>query len=460
MLVRTTACRGDEPVTTVRRERMDATGIGFAGIDGAWWRPATTAVRWPPSAAERLREIGDAVFTLLGAVQDLYPRDTALAALLEYRVPVELRAYALASPVLALRPDFQVVTRDGALDFVATELEICPSAHGFAHAMQRGYGLAEDLVDAYRRLAAGRELLFVGSSEWSEFIIEQLAFCRALQEAGCRARVLYDRPLAAIAGDFAAGRIWQPPMFGLPSRGGDWNDDLLARLREHDLLRAAWVDDDDWPETLDDTLVFRFGYLECFTERRRVRMTRWQQQGTAFVNPTHFALESKCVMAALGLPSVRDEIAARDGEALAVLDRCIPETRLLSRANLDAIAAQRPQWLTKYAGFDASNRAWGGRSLVIGESCDDAGWRESLQQAVELPWPVVAQRLAHSQRDDVDWLDETGGARRSSEAVSRLRSFLLRDGEQAVVCGSHLTWDVSTRVSEGSEAVQAPVSFG
>ena len=446
-------------MTSPDRERMDATGIGFAGLDGTWWRPATTAVRWPASAAARLREIGAAVFTLLDVVQDLYPVDARLAALLNDRVPAELRAFTLAAPVLGLRPDFQIIERDGALDFVATELEISPSAHGFAHAMQLGYGLQPDLVAAIARLAGERELLVVVSSEWSEFLIEQLAFCRALQDAGCRARVLCDRPLAVIAEDFAAGRIWQPPMFGISARTAGWNDDLMSRLAEHDLLRAAWPAVDDWPETLDDTLVFRFGYLECFAEYHRGRMARWQRQGTAFVAPNHFVLESKCVLAALALPSVRAEITARDGDALAVLDACIPDTRLLSAEVREDLAGQREQWLTKYAGFDAGNRAWGGRSLIIGANLDDAGWRESLDATSDLPWPVVAQRVVPSQQADVAWLDENGGVQHGANAVSRLRSFLVRDGEAALACGSHVTWSTSVQVSESCESVQAPVMF-
>ena len=440
--------------------RMNATGIGFAGIDGAWWRPAARAAHWPASAAARLDDIARAVFVLLDAVLELYPDDGEVAALLDAQVPAELRALVLSSPVLALRPDFQVVHRGDSLDFVATELEICPSAHGFAHAMQVGYGLSPDLLHAFVRLLRGRELLIAGSSEWSEFLIEQLAFCRALQRAGARARVLYDRPLAELAADFRDARIWQPPMFGIERRGAGWNDDLMARLSRDDLLEAAWPGDDAWPEHPGDALVFRFGYLECFGEFHRGRLARWQREGVDFVNPTHFALDSKCVLAALTLPTVRARISRSDDTALAVLDDCIPDTCLLDVESSSMVSAERERWIIKYAGFDAGNRAWGGRSLAVGASQDDESWSNTLQHALTLPWPVVAQRAVPSRREDVEWLDADGGSHVAYDAVSRLRSFLVRHGSSAKACGSHLTWSASSKVSEAVEAVQAPVLFG
>jgi len=43
--------------------------------------------------------------------------------------------------------------------------------------------------------------------------------------------------------------------------------------------------------------------------------------------------------------------------------------------------------------------------------------------------------------------------------VTRLRTFFLRDGDQAAVCGSHVTVSGSAQVSEAVDSVQAPVLF-
>jgi hypothetical protein len=209
------------------------------------------------------------------------------------------------------------------LQLVATELEICPSAQGFAHAMQVGYGLETDLADAFVRFLDGRPLFIIGSQRWSEFLIEQLAFCRALAERGATAWVLYDRPLSSIAAEVVNGRRWQPPMFGISRKPVGWNLDLLGRLRNSDLLRYWSSDDEQWPERLGEAAVFRFGYFNCFTADRLAQFGRWEAAGATFLNPTTFYLESKLVLAALQLTAVRERLAA---QTLATLDACLPLT--------------------------------------------------------------------------------------------------------------------------------------
>ena len=138
------------------RRRLDATGIGFAGIDGAWWLPACQPFPLPARLAADLGEIGRAIFALLDAVSDLYGADPALSALLDHRVPAPLRRQTCPGRLLSLRPDFQLHPAADGLWLVATELESCPSAQGFAHAMQAGYGLAPDLASAFAHFLAGR----------------------------------------------------------------------------------------------------------------------------------------------------------------------------------------------------------------------------------------------------------------------------------------------------------------
>ncbi len=173
------------------RHRMNATGIGFAGIAGAWWLPAVEPFALPAQVAADLEQIAHAIFRLFDAVTSHYGMPTGadwgLNALLESKVPDAIARLTGEGRVRAVRPDFQLVRLPGApvrYQLVATELEICPSAHGFAHAMQVGYGLHTDLVEQFAQLLAGRELIFAGTNQWSEFLFEQLAFCRALADIG------------------------------------------------------------------------------------------------------------------------------------------------------------------------------------------------------------------------------------------------------------------------------------
>jgi len=363
--------------------------------------------------------------------------------------------------VLSVRPDFQLYPLGHAPGYqlVATEIEICPSAHGFAHAMQVGYGLEADLVAAFARLLAGRELLFVGAGQWSEFLFEQLAFCQALAALGARGRVLYDEPIAALAKRICRGERWRPPMFGVKELPAAWNADLLGRIHAHGFAPFLFPDARGWPDDVGDAVVFRFGYFDCFTPAHLERMRQWQARGATFLNPTSFYLESKAVLAAARLPAVRDAISAPD--TLAALDRCIPETILLRPETIDQLRRERPEWVIKYAGFDRGGQAWGGRSLRIGARHTTAEWADTLGACLELPWPVVAQRAVPTTQIDIAYRDAQEEVCWMRGGATRLRAFMLR-GEcgQALVGGAHLTVSGGTlQVSEGTDAVQAPVIF-
>lgn len=447
-----------------RRRRMAKTGIGLAGAEGVWWLPALEPFTLPPQVQAELAEIGRAMFLLFDVARDLYGRLDELTALLDARVPVHLRRFVSRARVESLRPDFQLRPTPGGGSFqpVATELEICPSAHGFAHAMQVGYGLPADVVDGFARYLNGRPLVIAATAQWSEFLFEQLAFCRALAGVGAQGRVLLDEPPDELARAIRHGERWQPPMFGLPRKTSGWNDDVTGRIRAHGFEPYLWPHTARWPEDVGRAVVFRFGYLENFSADKLRCFQQWEAGGAVFLNPPTFYLDSKALLAALALPPVREAIRAARPESLAALDRCIPETVLLEAHCLPTLLAQKDAWLIKYAGFDGGNNAWGGRSLQIGRRHTARQWQNILRQALELPWPVVAQRLTPSARVDVAYADTADRVRWMRGGVTRLRSFFLRnpDGGPARVCGSHLTVSGgSMQVSEGVDAVQAPVVF-
>ncbi len=456
-------------------KRMKATGIGFAGIDGAWWLPASAPIHLPSQSALDLHSIGQAIFALCDVVQSLFAtplgESSGLNHLLTHKVPSPLLTYTDPSPVLSLRPDFQIVaqhesqfaTRNSQfrLQFVATELEICPSAQGYAHAMQVGYDLPTDLADAFAKVLNGRKLIFVGTEQWSEFIFEQLAFCRALSEHGGEGLVIYDLPIKTLAQSIRKGDRWQPPIFGVKQKPPGWDDDLLGRVERSGLSRFLHIDD-DWPESVGDALVFRFGYLECFSADHLAHLARWQANGATFLNPLSFVWENKSVMAALHLPIVRQRIAERAAQLLNTLDRCIPETRLLIQSPfIPQLLAEKDNWILKFAGFDASNQAWGGRCLQIGRQHSAESWATIVRQYIDLPFPTVAQRFTPSLVLDIDYLDSQDQPQTLIGGTTRLRTFFLRsDKDAALACGSHITLSGATiQVSEATDAVQAPVFF-
>lgn len=437
---------------------MKTTGIGYAGLEGAWWLPATAPFALPLHVSAALQRIGAAVFALLDVLAELYETDESIHRLLRHAVPMHIPLLGGSEPVLLIRPDFQLVPAGESYQLVATEIEICPAALGFAHAMQVGYDLSTDVADRLARFLGGRLLLIVGTHQWSEFLFEQLALCRALAERGETALVLYDRPVADILAEAEAGLRWTPPMFGVPARPDRWDVDAHHRLGESGLDAYLWRG--DWPQTLGDAVIFRFGYFDCFDSRALQSFIRWRTAGACFLNPPITWLESKSALAAARLPLVTEHLALIDPALPAVLGRCLPDTRVLTSQSLPAPLAEREQWIVKYAGFDGDNRAWGGRSIEFGRDHSDASWASVLNGAAALPWPVVAQRLAPSARIDIDYFDGDGHVRRMQDGVTRLRSFLLRgrDGDCRAL-GSHLTVSSEERVSESIAAVQAPIVF-
>ncbi|HXV42995.1 MAG TPA: hypothetical protein VEC96_08020, partial [Anaerolineae bacterium] len=152
--------------------------------------------------------------------------------------------------------------------------------------------------------------------------------------------------------------------------------------------------------------------------------------------------------------------ARNDPGALPVLDGCIPETLLLQENNVARLATEKDAWLVKYAGFDGGNQAWGGRSLQLGLNHSAESWRQALAQALEIPWPVVAQRLVPSAQIDIAYTDAHNETQMMRQGTTRLRTFFLRRDAETVACGSHLTVSGGTiQVSEATDAVQAPVVF-
>ena len=446
------------PPMTAVRAKMDATGIGYAGIEGVWWLPACQPFVWPQALQSHLADIGAALFHFLDGVWTVLKNrsDPELAAQLRHKVPARLLACCHLAPVLSVRPDFQLVpTPDPArpLRPVLTEIEIAPSAQGFAHAMQVGYGLPTDLADCFATFLAGRTLLFVGTAQWSEFLFEQLAFCRALAERGATAFVLYDRSLQALTAEIAQGKRWVPPLFGVPTRPASWNLDLPARLRRQG-LEAFWRD--EWPEQVGSAVLFRFGYLENFSSAQLAQLAAWQAHGATFLNPLAYPLDSKVLLAALQRPSVRDQIPAAKR---ALLDDVIPATHLLTPALVPQLQQEQEAWLVKYAGFDGGGAAWGGRSVEIGLEQSAEAWSDRLASALELPWPVVAQRLTLSARLSAE-AARPDGTVATHTGSSRLRAFFLRTvGGETHSCGAHVTLSAGLRVAEGTESVQGPVAF-
>lgn len=438
---------------------MNATGIGYAGIDGVWWLPAGKPFSLPRYIELGLVDIAAAIFALYDTVAALLPlpegRD--LRGLLTYRVPERLAGQLSCEPVYMVRPDFQLCPDgDGCYRLVATELEICPSAQGFATAMQIGYGLATDLADWLVRFLDGRPFVIAATADWSEFLFDQLAFCRALVERGASARLVLSEPIDSLAQAISRGEKWTPPMFGVPESPAAWDRNLCGRLRDSELDRFL-SPHSAWSSSIGEAVVFRFGYLENFSREQRHTMTRWTAGGAIWLNPPSYHHETKALLAVARLPAVRERLEI---DAVRTLDSCLPETRLVTPEALPALQRDRGRAILKYAGFDGGEQAWGGRSVQFGRHHTEQSWADTLASAAKLPWPVVAQGATRTARADVGYVGSNGNSHRLKSGYTRLRAFLLRghDGRPDSA-GAHITIAAAPKVAESTTSIQAPVVF-
>src|SRR5262245_45774141 len=142
------------PTVKFKRQRLNETGIGLAGLDGVWWLPASEPFALPFQVSEELERIGKAIFIFFDTVTAMYGTQAGLESgldqLLNHKVPSDLPRLMSPGRVESVRPDFQLyLNEEGHYQPILTELEICPSAQGFAHAMQYGYDLPTDLIHSF-----------------------------------------------------------------------------------------------------------------------------------------------------------------------------------------------------------------------------------------------------------------------------------------------------------------------
>ena len=432
---------------------MQETGVGQAAVEGAWWSPAVQPVMMNSADHTQLTQIGRALFDFTDAVSAELRENPkgAFAKRLHQKVPQHIAQTLNFAPVLMFRPDLQLVPTAEGLQFVLTEIEIAPFSEGCAHAMQVAYGVSADIVPAFANMLNGRDLLFVGTHEWNQYQFDQLAFCKALATHGARGRVLYDRTVAQMEAEIACGDRWQE----LVADGEQAS--MTGHIARHQLEPFV---QDAWPDHVEDAVIFRFGYVEHFTAAQHQLFKRWQAQGATFLNPFSFHLDSKVLLEGVHTPAIRQRLAV---DTLTILERCVPETWLLTAERVDQLVTEKDDWLIKFAGFDQTNTAWGGRSVRFGRDFSAETWRTLLQNALALNWPTVAQRLAVSQQVSLEYYQPDGSIATQDNGFTRLRTFFLRNGitdPNPIHCGSHITINKGMNVSEASpDAIQTPVQF-
>lgn len=435
---------------------MSGTGIGYKGVQGVSWHVLPRAFPLPLSLEEMVLHVAAAVFLLYDAVHALWDEDVRLRTLLEHKVPGRIpRLVDRTQQVRILRPDMVIVEDKDGLRVVVTELESCPAGHGMMVAMQAGYSMPGDMVDVFVRYLAGRPYTVIATSEWLEYVFDQAVFCAALRKRGVDARIIFDCPLTELG---TIAKRWEAPK-GV--KISSWDTDVMARLAA--LGFDGFIYGVESPDELRGLtgVLFRFGYFDNFPRVCEVLAELGGRSNVEVMNPASFFLESKALMAAAKLPSVRAWITAHDPGAVVVLDRCLAETRVLGVSDTHEFLDDRGYWVSKFAAWDGKNQSWGARSLVVGAQTSGDVWERTLDERVVFDHPVVMQHVINSARWDVDFLDGTGARQTLLGGRTRLTPFLVRDQNgRAQHAGSMITLRADTyRVHGAMDAVEAPVVY-
>jgi len=449
------------PIEQIRTD-VAASGFGYKGIDGLSWLPAFGPIKLPCYLEKELLELGRALFTFFSVVADLYRKeDRWVRDLLSHKVPLNIVRLMEEGTVDVIRPDIVLTEVGGRLQFVLTELETCPGGQGMGYSVEKAYGLAETSVSSFVEYLAGRPYRVVATHQWAEYTWELATFCQALREKGVDAEVLFDTFLDQIHTQVADSWII-PPGAPLHVRQ-EWNTDFLGRIARLGLGKVVRGAEylGDIPQ---NAVVYRFGYFDNFGRDVLTFLKKCQDKGAVVINPLQFMLESKSLMAAIGISSVREIIGRRIGsEGVAILDRCVAETRLLTSDEdlLAELYRDRGYWLTKFAAWDGSNRSWGSRSLEVGSYMSDVDWQRSLSERLDLGFPVVAQHTISSVRYNIAYTGVDGRVAVLPDARTRFTPFLYRGKDGQILYGGGLmTLRSNTfRVHGATDAVEAPVIF-
>ncbi len=176
-------------------------------------------------------------------------------------------------------------------------------------------------------------------------------------------------------------------------------------------------------------------------------------------NPAQFILDSKTSLAALQLPKLRQRIAEKHSVALAILDRCLPETSLLTPDRASYILADKDDWVVKFAGYDRGQQT-GGRSWQIGAQPTRANWPTTIRAYLGFGWPVVAQWMVPSAPVDIAYFGAADQPQWLYKGTTRLCVLLLCNHTQVTTAGVHVTVSGSNRRSARTGELCGLAHFG
>lgn len=455
--------------TTV--EAVRESGIGYGGLEGITWRMmgrGERSISLPRYVIDRFTHVAQALSAFITVLH--HAKDAEVHELLSFRKPERVTNLVGRKPMRLFRPDVVLTeAADGNFSFRITEIESAPGGLGMFEAVRQAYQHdvgSQSILAQLRRVIGTRPFVVVMNHRWVDYLWDICTACKCLREQGVDVRVIVDRSFTDL--EAYASREWQERQAEMPAHTSqlqNWNPHLRQRLEQYgfrDFLECHA----ELPEKIDGApVVFRMGYHGSFRDRDTLeRMSRWERNnGATILNGLHYGFESKAMLAALQLPSIRDQLSSSIRlDILALLDQHVAPTYALNPrfSDLNHLCAMHQNGVLKVAAWDEGDHlSWGARGLTVGQDCTYTQWVQALGSALAATHPsVVQQRVKSVRRNFNETVNSSGEMHNLKRACMRWTPFVLVDDEGCVRIDPGVITALNGFAAHGAaDAVMAPV---
>jgi hypothetical protein len=393
-------------------------GVSFRGLDESEvpWLVAAEPFTVDIHLENRLRRLGEGIFALCDAIQDLYAQgDPTVRTHLDIGVPEDVRGLELFRKIDLFRLD--VVVSDG--HPMVTELEEIIGNVGKMHAFEQAYDVtATPLFGAFER----REI----------------------------SRIWLDDELGSYQSELA----------------------LVQRRMKDEFSRDVVVE--FFSQFRDDGKKgWRFCYVKDFVQYRDDLRAKIVRSGEMLTNPLFQGYGTKNLLALCWHDDLQDKLAHRMGrDVLDVVRSCVPPSYLLPRnPNRDDVEylqlARKSKVLKVMDAPDHAEYTWGSRGVFFGDTAATR-WRQVVEAAASGRIPgrtdvrdvrYIVSELVDSDRFDVEFLHPRGKRLCvMPKARLRLGPIFSREREGSQLLGGHATFvNTSRKAHLGRHAICTPI---
>ena len=388
-----------------------------ATISHTPWLISPDVFTFDTELKKKLEAIGQGISLFFDAIQQLYPINEEVQAILDYGVEDDLKGLELDKRITTFRLDVIIENQEPKI----AEIEETYSGIGLMHALSQAYPINCDYF--YERIAASNIKYLLVDDQWEDYLPELRALQRRLKtQAGIDTQLKY---FSEFKEDFSGTALRY-----------EYTKDLCQYSRSH---------------------------------RQKIVGNKMD-----YINPLFHGYASKAVFALFFKESLKEEWINRIGQDYYdLLYRAFPKSEMLINVSDDKIQSlidNRKKTVIKVIHSPEDlDYNWGARGVYFGDT-NKKVWTELLKyiQRGEIPYKphiknviYMQMKLVESDRYDVPFWDrENNQLSLMPKARIRLQPIFYRNKDQMELVASMATFvNTSRKVHLGNHAIQVPVEF-